>query len=334
MFRTVAAAGVALTALTSIAAQAAELRFAFPAPPQSLVNVWGFTPWSKEVMADSKGTLDITIHPGPGLGTFETVYDRTAQGVIDISFGVMSALSGSHPRTEVIGIPFEVENPREGAVALQRLLDKGLLADEFKAVKVLTLFAFGNPALHTRDKEITSLADIKGMKFGVGNRFDSDVLQLLGALPQSAVPSDLYMGIRSGLYNGAMVQWTAFQTFKLAEVSKYHFDFPMGAAGAFVVMNRSSYDKLPPEAKAAIDKHSGEPFARRMGEVITKMDQGARDQAKGLGGHTFHAMAPGDRQTWAPKVQPLVDSWTRSTPNGAEVLAAYRKEIAAVRAGK
>jgi TRAP-type transport system periplasmic protein len=334
MIRTLAVAGVALTALISSAAQSAELRFAFPAPPQSLVNVWGFTPWVNDVMADSKGTLDIKIHPGPGLGTFDTVYDRTAEGVIDISFGVMSGLSGSHPKTEVISIPFEVENPREGAIALQRLQDKGVLGDEWKAVKVLTLFAFGNPAIQTRDKEVKSLADIKGLKLGVGNRFDSDVLQLLDALPQSAVPPDLYMGIRSGIYNGAMIQWTAFQTFKLAEVTKYHFDFPMGAAGAFVVMNRNSYDKLPPEAKAAIDKHSGEPFARRMGDVITKMDQGARDQAKGLGGHVFHAMAPGDRKTWAPKVQPLIDAWVRSTPNGAEVLAAYRKEIADIRAAK
>jgi TRAP-type C4-dicarboxylate transport system substrate-binding protein len=227
-----------------------------------------------------------------------------------------------------------VESPAEGALALSRLYQKGLIADEYKDVKVLTLFAFGNPAIQTKDKEITRLDQIKGMKLAAGSKLDNDLLALLGAAPQSSDPSELYQGLSRGLYEGALIQWTAFLTFKLAEVTKYHFDLPLGAAAAYVVMNKNSYDKLPPEAKAAIDKHSGEPFARRMGDVINRQDQVAREGAKKLGGHVFHSITPEDRKTWAPRLQPLIDNWVRNTPNGAEVLAGLRKEIAAIRAGK
>lgn len=334
MLRTLAAVGIALAALTSTAADAVELRFGFPAPPQSLVNQWGITPWAKKVMEDSKGTLDIKIIPGPTLGNFATIYDRTANGVADMAFGIFSPMAGRFPKTDVINVPFEVESPVEGAVALWRLYEKGVIADEFKDVKVLTLFAFGSPAIQTKDKEVTRIEQIKGMKLGAGNTIDIDVLSLFGAAPQSADPSELYQGISRGLYEGALIQWTAFLTFKLAEVTKYHYDLPLGSAGAYIVMNKNSYNKLPPDAKAAIDKNSGLALARHMGDAISRQDAFAREGARKLGGHVFHQITPEDRKTWAPKLQPVIDAWVRKTPKGAEVLAAYRKEIADFRAGK
>ena len=151
MKRTLVAAALGLAVLLPASAQSVELRFAFPAPPQSLVNQWGFTPWVEEIKKDSNGALDIKIIPGPTLGSFGTIYDRTANGVADIAFGIMSAMSGRFPKTEVINIPFGVESPGEGALALWRLYAKGVIADEYKDVKVLTLFAFGNPAIQTKD---------------------------------------------------------------------------------------------------------------------------------------------------------------------------------------
>jgi len=334
MLRILAAASIALAAVASTAAHAVDLRFGFPAPPQSLVNQWGITPWVKQVMDDSKGTLKINVIPGPTLGNFATIYDRTANGVADMSFGIFSPMAGRFPKTDVINVPFVAESPAEGAVALWRLYEKGVIADEFKDVKVLTLFAFGNPAIQTKDKEITRIEQIKGMKLGAGNTLDIDVLSLLGAAPQSADPSELYQGISRGLYEGALIQWSAFLTFKLAEVTKYHFDLPLGAAGAFIIMNKNSYNKLPPDAKTAIDKNSGLALARHMGDAINRQDAFAREGARKLGGHVFHNITAEDRQTWAPKLQPVIDAWVRRTPNGAEVLSAFRKEIADIRAGK
>lgn len=324
----------ALLACSAISSHATDYRFAFPAPPQSLINVWGFEPWAKEVKEATKGAVDIKIIPGPTLGTFGTIYDRTANGVADMSFGTIAAMSARFPKTEVVNVPFQVENPLEGSIALWRLYSKGVIADEFKDVKLLGLFAFGNPAVQTKDKEVKSIADIAGMKLAAGSKVDNDFLAMLGAAPQSAEPPDLYQGISRGLYEGALIQWTAFQTFKLAEVTKYHFDLPLGSAGAYIAMNKSAYDKMPAEAKAAFDKLTGESLARRMGEVISRMDTGAHEQAKSLGGHTFHTMPAGERETWAPKVQPLIDSWVRNTSNGEVVLSSLRKELADIRAGK
>jgi hypothetical protein len=36
---------------------------------------------------------------------------------------------------------------------------------------------------------------------------------------------------------------------------------------------------------------------------------------------------------WKQRVQPMLDEWVKTTPDGAHVLAAFRDEIAKVRAG-
>ena len=36
---------------------------------------------------------------------------------------------------------------------------------------------------------------------------------------------------------------------------------------------------------------------------------------------------------WAEKVRPTVEDWTKSTPDGANVLAAFSQEIKNIRAG-
>ena len=131
MLRSIVAAGVALAALASTAAQAVDLRFGFPAPPQSLVNQWGITPWVEDIKNDSGGKLDIKVIPGPTLGTFGNIYDRTANGVADISFGIISAISSRFPKTEVANTPFAAETPKEAAVALWRIYEQGLIAEEF-----------------------------------------------------------------------------------------------------------------------------------------------------------------------------------------------------------
>jgi TRAP-type C4-dicarboxylate transport system substrate-binding protein len=329
-----AIAAAVAAVLTATAGQAAELRFAFPAPPRSLINLWGFEPWAKDVAEASKGTLDIKIVGGPTLGTFGNIYDRTTMGVTDISFGVFSAMGTRFPRAEVSSVPFEIENPMEGAVALWRLYVSGALKDEFGDTRVLSLFVFGNPAIHTRAKEIKAVSDLRGMKIGVGGKLYSDILAVLDVAPLASEPPDLYQGISRGMYEGAMIQWTAVSTFKLYEVTKYHYEVPLGAAGAFVVMNKASYDKLPPPAKAAIDRYSGEPFARRMGDVMTRMDTATRAEVRKIEGQTFNSISAEDRKSWSDRLHPVIEEWTKRTPDGQAVLTALRSELAKIRASR
>ncbi len=315
-------------------AQPVELRMAFPAPPTSFVNTNSFTPWVKDVEAAANGTITIRIVPGQTLATIDNVYDRTLKGVADIGFGLQAAVAGQFNKTMVAALPFEFESPKDSAPALWRLYQSGVIADEYKDLKVLALFTFGHAAIHTRTARIKSLADIKGLKLRTGGKLQGDIIAALGAAPISLSPPEIFQSLQTGVIDGAAVQWTAVLTFKLNEVAKNHFLMPLDSDPAFLIMNKASWDRLPPAAKAALDKYSGEALSRRTGNAIAEFDNAAQERFRKETGQNYDSVGPEEKARWQKQLQGINDGWVKSTPNGAAVLAAFRSELKKVAAGQ
>jgi TRAP-type C4-dicarboxylate transport system substrate-binding protein len=329
--------GVAVSGAASSGAiaQAIELRFASPAPPQSRVNTHGLAEWIKDVEAASGGTVTFRLMTGPSLATFENAYDRTVKGVADIAFGTSSSVGGQFPRTEVNTLPFETENPREAALALWRTYERGLFADEYSQIKPLALFSFPNNIIHTRSKPVKRLSDVKGMKLITAGKVGSDIIVALGAAPLSLTPAEYYQSIASGLAEGTMTAWTAMSAFKVYEVAKLHFNAPLaGGAPAYVVMNKRSFDRLPAQAKAAIDKLSGEAFSRRMGNVVQAQDDAAKEQIRGMSGQVFENITPDEQARWKKELDHISADWVKSVPNGQAILSGFREEVKRARSEK
>jgi TRAP-type C4-dicarboxylate transport system substrate-binding protein len=326
-----AVVSVAAVPVLACAAEPIELRFGFPAPATSFVNTKGMTPWIEEVEKASGGSLKIKLFPGPTLGDFRAIYDRTLDGVADVSFGIFGPLGGQFRQTSVSSLPFEARNTSEAALAQWRLYAEGVIAKEFEKVKVLALFNFPSGGIHTKAPVVG--LDIKGRKFSVSTREMAQLVGGLGGVPISQSPPDVYESIGRGTTEGAIIAWTAVQTFKLHEVAKYHLEAPLGMSPAYVFMNKAAYARLPAGARAAIDRHSGEPFVRRLAVVMDQEDgQIARDVAA-MPGHVVAQLPEDQYDTWRARIKQLVDTWVAETPDGANVLAAFRREVAKIRKG-
>jgi TRAP-type C4-dicarboxylate transport system substrate-binding protein len=310
-----------------------QIRFASPAPPMSQVNTWGLVPWTEEVQKASNGAVEFKFFAGPSLGTFNNIMDRTVTQVVDASFGTFGPMGDHFKKTSVSELPFEGENCTEASIALWRLIASGLIADEFTHIKPLAVFTFPPGGYHTK-KAIRTADDLKGLKIATFTRVASDQANLLGAVPVTMTPSDAYQAVQRGLASAISVGWTAFMPFKYYEVTSFHLDAQQGQGGAYVVMNKDVYAKLPADARKAIDGLSYEPFTRRMGQNSDKMEAEFRGAVSHMPGHTVEKLAPAEAATWKRILAPITEEWVKSTPNGAAVLAAYRSEIANVRAGK
>ena len=73
------------------------------------------------------------------------------------------------------------------------------------------------------------------------------------------------------------------------------------------------------------------------GLVRAKAIQGQDDQGIAqtrAANQIIASLAPEEEARWKSRAQAVVDEWTKSTPDGARVLAAYRTEIAEIRKGK
>jgi TRAP-type C4-dicarboxylate transport system substrate-binding protein len=323
---TLALAAATLAASPVQATEPVMLRFAYPAPPGGFANVWGFTPWSQEVAAASGGTVDIKIFPGAAIADFSKVYDRVVNGVADLGFGLFGPVSTEFPKTMVTSLPFEANNVEEASLAVWRLYEKGVVADEFTRVKPLVMFNFPDNGFHMR-KPIKTMADVQGMKLSVGTRILGEIVERLGGTPIALPPSEYYSTNQRGLVDGSSTSWPAMAPFKLHEVTQHHLDLPLGPSPAYVVMHKESYEKLPAAGQKAVDSLSGEAFTRRMAKLSERMDAEGRDAVRAMPNHTVSRLDPAEEKRWAERVAPVTENWVKATPNGAAVLAAYRAEI-------
>jgi TRAP-type transport system periplasmic protein len=328
IFVAVLAAAVPLTAH----ANPRVLRFGNAGIPNALYVPMAETPFADAVAKDSDGTLEVKLFLGPTIADNSNVVDRLKDGVIEIGTGLVGLYPALFPRTTVAMLPFESSNSNEAGVALMRLAQSGILDPEFRDYKVLELGLYANMSVHTK-KPVNSLDDIKGMKVAVMSKTMAQVIEQYGGAPISMPPNDFYSSIQHGVVNAAGIGWPGMPPFKLTEVVQYHLQASLTGEGNFTLMKKSTYEQLPDKARAAIDKNAGMPFALLWAKAIKAMDDQGIAMVKAAQ-QTITVLSPEEEAQWKARAKPVVDAWVAATPDGAKVLAAYRAQIADIRAGK
>ena len=326
-------AAALLSAVIPALADPVEVKFAYPSAPNNALFAQGAEGWAKDVTEASGGTIVVKVFPGGVLGDNTNMYDRITGGVVDIGLAVFGPVSSVFPKTNVGTLPFETKNHREDALALWRLYETGVIADEFTKVKPLGFIVFPPLVLHAK-KPIHVLADMKGLKVSVEGRILSTLMPRLGAAPISLQPGELYQSLQRGLVDAVAQGWPSVPTFHLDEVTNFHLEVPLGNNTGFVFMNKDSYAKLPEKGRAAIDKFAGESYVLRLAKADDAMEARGRDATAAMKGQTIASLAPEEEARWKALVAPVTEEWVKATPDGARVLAAFRSEVVAIRAGK
>jgi len=310
-----------------VLAEPVALKFATTIPPSNPIVTEVFEPWAKKVNEASKGELNIQVFSGPTLANALNVWERTVSGVADIGWGIHGAVGIPFPKSTISSLPFVLDDLTTGSVGLWRLFANGLIADEHKDVKVLALVATPG-SLVVSKKPVTSLEDMKGLKVRAANKIVADVVTALGGAPISVPAPEAYQALQRGVVTASIAGWVLVNNFKLYEVANYHLEgVPLGEPSGFIIMNRQVYDKLPANAKEAIDRFSGEPFSRDYGAWF-KMDLGrGRQRVASLPNQHITTLTPQEKERWKKALEPVVNDWVARTPNGAKILETYRAEL-------
>ena len=322
-----AAAAIAVASIAARAAEPITLKFAHPGAPNGDVAKKVVEPWVDKVNKEAAGSLHVQLFVGPALGQFPQIYDRVLNGVADIAFALLGPLSRQFPKTSVASLPFETPDASIGTVALWRVYERGLLANEWQQVKPLTLMVFPNVVIHTK-KPIQSLADIDGLKLSVQSRLLSDTMHLLGVAPITLAVTELYESLNRGVINGAVIGWPATKSYRIGEVTNYHLEVPLGGEVTFVMMSNKSYQGLPGKDRAIIDGASGAPWAAEIGKTLDAADEAESTEVAKTKDQTVAHLPAAEQAAWKARVESVVKDWTERTPDGPAVLAAYREEVA------
>jgi TRAP-type transport system periplasmic protein len=293
-------AGGAFVAL--IPAQAADvtLRFHQFLPQQAAIPSLAIQPWADKVEKDSGGRIKVTVFSNMQLGGKPPeLFDQVKDGVVDLAWIVLGYTPGRFPKSEVFELPFFSGNPEPSSRAFYDYVQRNAM-DEFKDVHLITVHTHGPGLFHSREP-ITKLEDIKGMKVRGGSRIINIMLEQLGATPVGMPVPSVGEALSKGVINAATIPWEVAPSVKIEQIVKNHTGFTSNR-GLYtqtfaVVMNKASYDKLPPDLKKVIDANSGAEVAAMFGRGMNEGDRRGLELAQKAGNNIVKLDAA-ETQRW------------------------------------
>jgi TRAP-type C4-dicarboxylate transport system substrate-binding protein len=308
--RTFVAGSLAATAATVLPARSAfaqqELKLASFVPPTHVIWTDVITPWTREVAKVSNNQLTIRMFPAMQLGGRPPdLYRQMVQGISDITFTLPGYTSAEFPMMALTELPGAAESAEDGTRKIWKLFDQ-FLGRDFKDAKVLMLWNSDSASLMSRAKPIRTLEDFKGLRIRTPSAAQSAQLEALGATPVDMPANQIYNNLDRGVIDASMIPMSAALDFKLIEVVKYFtINAPLGRSPFLVAMNRSRYEKLPPNLKKVIDDTTGLTLSLKGAETYDKKNDEAIAAAKKT--REMIALSPQERQRWAAAFKPMIE---------------------------
>ena len=317
--RTLLKTGIAAAVATSSVAVLAQapvvtLKFHTFMAPQSNVWINMHKAWMDKVEKESGGRIKFEAYPAMQLGgTPVQLYDQAKDGVVDIIWTLPGNTAGRFPRVEVFELPFMMSNAEATSKAYWEYVQI-FAADEFKDVQVLALQVHGPGVIHTADKPIKSVDDMKGVKMRAPTRQVNRLMASLGATPVGMPLPGIPDALSKGTIQGAVIPWEVVPSVKVHELTKFHAEFdPAGGAlytTTFVMaMNKAKYNSMPADLKKIIDNNSGMATSAWLGKTQQAGDVAGRKSAADRSGNTIFTVGVAEAQNFRRKSRAIEVEW-------------------------
>ena len=283
-------------ALSGLAQQAVTLKFHTFMSPMS--NVWlsMHKPWMDKVEKESAGRIKFEAYPAMQLGgTPVQLYDQAKDGVVDVVWTLPGNTAGRFPRVEVFELPFIMNNAEATSKAYWEYVQT-MAPDEFKETQLLALHVHGPGMFHSKDKQIKSAADLKGMKLRGPTRQVTKLLAAIGATPVGMPLPAITDALSKGTIDACAIPWEVVPSIKVQELTKFHSEFPANLPALYtttfvMAMNKAKYEGLAPDLKKIIDANSGLATSAWLGKTQQSNDPAGRKTATDRGNTIYQFSA-------------------------------------------
>ncbi|MER9331090.1 TRAP transporter substrate-binding protein [Mesorhizobium sp. M0488] len=258
----------------------------------------------------TNGRYSVEVYHSAQLGEEKDTIEQTQTGVIDLNRVSMGPFNGIVPETAVPSLPYmfrSVEHMRhvmDGPVG-----DQILKAFEAHGLIGLAFYDSGARSFYNTKKDITSIADLKGMKFRV---IQSDVfVDMVNALGANATPmayGEVYSALQTGVIDGAENNWPSFESAKHYEVAKHYTMDEHQIVPEVLVMSKASWDKLSPEDQTIV-RQAAKDSVVKMRELWDAQEKKSRGIVEAAGVKVSEI----DKQPLIDAMKPVYDKYL-STP--------------------
>ena len=313
-----------LSAIGFAAAASAQTKWDLPsAYPATNFHTENLVQFAKDVDAATGGKLKITVHANASLFKANEIKRAVQSGqaqageVLLVNFENENAIYGAD------GVPFlatSYAEARKLATAQKPVLDKLMGA---QGMKVLYTVPWPPQGIYV-NKEIGSVAEMRGLKWRAYSPATAKIAELVGAQPVTIQAAELSQALATGVINSYMSSGSTGYDTKTYESIKYWYDTQAWLPKNAIIVNQKAFAALDAGTQSALLKAAADAEARGW-----KISQEKNDwYSKALVDKGMKIMKPspklmGDlRQVGAVM---LADWEKKAGAEGAAVISAFRK---------
>jgi len=313
------------TSLVFATAASAQTKWDLPAAyPASNFHTENLVQFAKDVEAATGGKLKITVHANASLFKANEIKRAVQGGQAQIGEVLLVNFENENPIYGIDGLPFlaaSYPDSKKLADAQKPALDKLLGA---QGMKLLYAVPWPPQGIYV-NKEITSVADMRGLKWRAYSPATAKIAELIGAQPVTIQAAELSQALATGVINSYMSSGSTGYDSKTYESIKYWYDTQAWLPKNGVLVNQAAFSALDAPTQQAVLKAAAEAEARGW-----KLSQEKNDwYKKALTDKGMKIMAP------SPKLMAdmrqvgsiMVADWEKKAgPDGSTVIANFRKK--------
>ena len=257
--RTAIAAVLTLSAAATALAQARwDLPTAYPASNYHTENIVQF---AKDVDAATGGKLKITVHANASLFKAPEIKRAVQSGQAQAGEILLANFANENPVYALDGVPFLATTYPDA----RRLYDASKPATEkllaAQGMKVLFAVPWAPQGIYSK-REVTSVADLRGIKWRAYSPATAKIAELIGAQPVQIQQAELSAAMATGVIEAFMTSGSTGYDTKTYEYIKNFYDTQAWIPKNVILVNAKAFAALDPATQAAVTKVAADSEAR------------------------------------------------------------------------
>lgn len=287
---TLITAAAAFLTLSPVAAMSETLRLGDFQSTSHIVSIEGTTRWMAAVEEATDGAITFQHFPSQQAAKSKAQLDAVNNGILDAALLGTPYHADVLPLNSVVALPGFYSSAEQGTKALQSMLEKGPLREEFLTAGVTPIFGFVLPPYQVLAKKRLGMpADWNAQDIRTSGSTQAMTARALGGVGISIPGPEVYTAVERGRLDAVLFPLASVPGYKLNEVVSHISTNGSFGGYSFVMVIRSDlFDGLDAETQAKLLRLGSETalhVAKAQDESVSGLIE--EWQAEGIDTYSF-----------------------------------------------
>ncbi len=318
---------VAVGALMAAAATAAQAQTKWDLPgayPAGNFHTKNLVQFAEDVKKLSGGKLEITVHPGASLFKAPEIKRAVQTGQAQIGEVLMVNVENEIAIFGADGVPFLATSFADSAklwAAQKPFIEKKLTEQGMTA-----LYAVPWPpqGIYTKQKELNTIEDMKGLKYRAYSPATSRIAELVGAQPVTVQQAELAQAMATGVIVTMITSGSTGRDIKAWESMTHFYDTQAWLPKNLVFVNNDAFKKLDAATQKAVMDAAA--TAEKRGFEAAQVETEDSKAALVKGGMKVLPPPAALKEGFQKVGATMTEEWIKKAgPDGKAIVDAFRK---------